>query len=102
MLHAVPAAAQKSGQTTSPETKPAPVRLVPGEHEGVRCDAVVLVDAYQRLGVFGVASTMGGALTNATGAGLAAAVNYCNIYPKDCASVAESFRPRLGFTSGGC
>ena len=75
---------------------------LPGEREQVRCYSGILIDAFQRYGVFGTIGTMPTELINVMPAGGNAVLYYCNQNYAACESAAKIYRDRLGMAPGTC
>lgn len=73
--------------------------IVPGEHENTRCYTSILLDAYNRYGVFGTIGSMPTELLNTLPGGVSAVAHYCNINYRACEQAAQSFQSRSD--SGG-
>lgn len=76
--------------------------IVPGEHENTRCYTGILIEAYNKFGVFGTIDTIPTELMNTLPAGVTAVSHYCNSHYRACEKAAQSFRPRLGLGQNGC
>jgi hypothetical protein len=75
---------------------------LPGEREQARCYSGILIEAFQRYGVFGTIGTMPTELINVMPAGANAVVYYCNENYGACESAAKIYRDRLGMAPGTC
>lgn len=75
---------------------------LPGEREQARCYSGILIEAFQRYGVFGTIGTMPTELINVMPAGTNAVLYYCNENYAACEAAAKVYRDRLGMAPGTC
>lgn len=75
---------------------------LPGEREHVRCYSGILIDAFQRYGVFGTIDAMPAEMINVMPAGANAVIYYCNENYAACETAAKIYRDRLGMPPGTC